>query len=41
MSIMCPMNECTKRPGMCGHEKTMLIMIAMMIVGGVAYWVFA
>lgn len=38
MAMMCGMGGCTRKPGMCGHEKMMLVMMVMLIIGGVAYW---
>lgn len=40
MSMMCSMQGCTQKQGMCGHEKMMLVMM-MLIVGGAAYWFIA
>jgi len=41
MSMMCSMQGCTQKQGMCGHEKMMLVMMAMLIVSGAAYWFLA
>lgn len=30
MSLMCPMQGCKERQGMCGHEK---VMLAIVIIG--------
>ncbi|MEK7763146.1 MAG: hypothetical protein AAB433_16350 [Nitrospirota bacterium] len=38
MSMMCSMQGCTQKHGMCGHEKMMLAMMAMFMIGGAAYW---
>ncbi len=38
MSMMCSMQGCTQKHGMCGHEKMMLVMMVMLMVGGAAYW---
>ncbi|MGE3151972.1 MAG: hypothetical protein AB7G48_11660 [Nitrospiraceae bacterium] len=38
MSLMCSMEGCTRQHGMCGHEKMMLVMMVMLMVGGAAYW---
>ena len=38
MSMMCSMQGCTQKHGMCGHEKMMLAMMAMFMIGGGAYW---
>ncbi|CAI4031741.1 MULTISPECIES: hypothetical protein [Nitrospira] len=38
MSMMCSMQGCTQKHGMCGHEQMMLVMMVMLVVGGAAYW---
>ncbi len=38
MSVMCSMQVCTAKPGMCTHEKMMLAVGLMLIVGGAAYF---
>ncbi|MDP3597479.1 MAG: hypothetical protein Q8S75_10845 [Nitrospirota bacterium] len=38
MSMMCSMQECTQKHGMCGHEKLMIVMMMMAMIGGAAYW---
>jgi hypothetical protein len=38
MSMMCSMQGCTQKHGMCGHEKMMIVMMVMAVVGGAAYW---
>ena len=38
MSTMCGLEGCTRKQGMCGHEKMMLVMMAMVMIGGAAYW---
>lgn len=38
MAMMCSMNGCTQKYGMCGHEKMMFVMVTLGVVGGVAYW---
>lgn len=38
MSVMCQMNECTKRAGMCRHEAIMAILMMMVVLGGAVYW---
>jgi hypothetical protein len=39
MSMMCSMQGCTQKHGMCGHEKLMIVMMMMMaMIGGAAYW---
>jgi hypothetical protein len=32
------MTQCARQHGMCGHEKTMLIVMVITIIGGSAYW---
>ena len=38
MSIMCSMQACTMKSGMCGHEKVMLGVAALVVVGLGAYF---
>ena len=38
MSMMCSMQGCAQKHGMCGHEKMMLVMMVLLMVGGAAYW---
>ena len=38
MSMMCSMQGCTQKQGMCGHEKMMLVMMVIGMIGGGAYW---
>lgn len=38
MSVMCSMKVCTAKPGLCGHEKIMLAVVALLAVGGAAYF---
>lgn len=38
MSMMCSMQGCTQKHGMCGHEKMMVVMIVLGMIGGGAYW---
>lgn len=38
MSMMCSMKECTEKHGMCGHEKMMVVMMVLGLMGGGAYW---
>jgi hypothetical protein len=40
MSMMCRMEGCTQKHGMCRHERMMLVM-AMLIIAGAAYWLLA
>ena len=37
MSVMCSMQTCMQKPGMCGHEKLMLAGIVVAALGGLAY----
>lgn len=41
MSLMCTLQGCKQQPGMCKHEKMMLVMVVMLIVGAGAYFLFA
>ncbi len=41
MSMMCSMNQCSREHGMCGHEKMMLVIMVMLMIGGAAYWFLA
>ncbi len=36
MPNMCSMQGCPQKHGMCGHEKMMIVMVVMAMVGGVA-----
>jgi hypothetical protein len=38
MSLMCAMQVCKAQPGMCGHEKVMLAVAALLIAGGAYYF---
>lgn len=38
MAMMCSIKGCTEKPGMCGHEKMMMVVMLMLMVGGTAYW---
>ncbi len=38
MSVMCSMQACTQKPGMCTHEKMMLVMGLILVAGGAAYF---
>lgn len=37
MSMMCSMQSCKTKCGMCGHEKMMVGMIVMLALGTVGY----
>ncbi|MGH7259515.1 MAG: hypothetical protein ACREI9_02390 [Nitrospiraceae bacterium] len=39
MSLMCTLQVCTAKPGMCGHEKVMLG-IAVLLAAGVSAYFF-
>ncbi len=38
MSMMCSMQGCAKKHGMCGHEEMMFVVMIMLMIGGAAYW---
>jgi hypothetical protein len=38
MSLMCPMDGCKQKQGMCVHEKMMLGMMIIIMVATVAWW---
>ena len=38
MSMMCSAAACKAIPGMCGHEKVMLVVALLAIGGGAAYF---
>lgn len=38
MSMMCRLQGCTRKHGMCGHENMMFVVMIMLMIGGVAYW---
>ncbi len=38
MSVMCSAAACKAIPGMCGHEKVMLVVALLAIGGGAAYF---
>jgi hypothetical protein len=38
MAIMCSMQACTVKPGMCGHEKMMLRVVVLLVAGVGAYF---
>lgn len=37
MSLMCSLQVCTAKPGMCGHEKAMLGIAVLLVAGAGAY----
>ena len=38
MSVMCSMQVCKEKAGMCGHENIMLAVVALLAIGGAAYF---
>jgi len=38
MAIMCSMQACTQKAGMCTHEKMMLVVGLILVAGGAAYF---
>ncbi len=38
MSLMCPMEGCKAKRGMCIHEKMMMFVVIMAAAGGLVYW---
>lgn len=40
MAIMCSMQACMAKAGMCSHEKLMLGIAALAVVGAGAYFLF-
>jgi hypothetical protein len=38
MSLMCTMQVCKAQEGMCGHEKVMAAVAALLIAGGAYYF---
>ena len=38
MAHMCPMSGCKEKAGMCVHEKMMLGMGLMAMLGAIAHW---
>jgi hypothetical protein len=41
MSVMCSMQACVEKAGMCSHEKVMLAVALVLIAGGAAYLLLA
>jgi len=41
MSLMCSMQECQQMPGMCKHEKMMVGVLLILIVGVGTYFLLA
>ncbi len=38
MSLMCPMEGCKQKRGMCIHEKMMLAVVIMVAAGGLVFY---
>jgi len=38
MSLMCPLEGCRKKQGMCIHEKGMLVMVILAVIAGVVFY---
>ncbi len=38
MSLMCQMDGCKQKPGMCIHEKMMLGMVMLAAIGGLVFY---
>jgi len=38
MAMMCSMQGCAKKHGMCGHETMMFVVMIMLMIGGATYW---
>jgi hypothetical protein len=38
MAIMCSMQACTAKAGMCGHEKLMVGIVVLLVAGVGAYF---
>ncbi len=38
MSLMCPMEGCKQKPGMCIHEKMMLAVAILAAAGGLVFY---
>lgn len=38
MSLMCPLEGCKQKQGMCIHEKIMLAMIILAVIASVAFY---
>jgi len=41
MSLMCSLQVCKAQPGMCGHEKVMLGVAALLAAGAGVYFLLA
>ena len=40
MSMMCPMDGCKQKQGMCDHEKMVIVLVVMGAIAAVGHWVF-
>jgi len=38
MSLMCPLEGCKQKHGMCGHEKMILVVIILAVVAGLVMY---
>lgn len=38
MSLMCPLEGCEQKQGMCIHEKIMLVMIILAVIAGLVFY---
>jgi Tfp pilus assembly protein FimT len=38
MSLMCPMEGCKQKQGMCIHEKMMMVVVLVAVIAGFAFW---
>lgn len=38
MALMCSLQSCVAKPGMCGHEKVMFGIVGLVVAGLGVYW---
>ena len=38
MSLMCPLEGCKQKQGMCVHEKMMVVMVILAVVAGLVFY---
>ena len=38
MSLMCPLEGCKQKQGMCIHEKMMVVMVILAVVAGLVFY---
>jgi len=38
MSLMCPLEGCKQKQGMCVHDKIMLVMIILAVIAGLVFY---